>query len=387
FVDDEVDVLAGLRRSLRRQRKTWQMRFESDPLRALEVVDDGGADVIVSDLRMPRFDGVELLRRIRERHPEVIRVVLSGYAEASQEREAYHLAHRFLPKPCPPEQLVSTLRQAVELRGLLTSPQLRNLVGGVDELPAVPEIYAQLSTALHDHDTEAADVARLISTDAALVAAVLRAANSAMFARLQPVSRVRDAVVHLGRRLVTMMVLGMSAHRSFERLGVPRAEVRRVQARALTTADLAARIVARGGREHAYAAGMLHDIGQLVLSVTLGERYVHLRRRARDEGLRLVDVETAELGAHHATVGGYLLGLWGLPGAVVAAVSAHHDDRRPADEPPATRAVYLAQRVVGALRGGEHVDGETLTAWGFGRAERLQAEDWLAHQGQSTRRW
>jgi len=79
FVDDEPNILAGLKRQLRSQRKEWEMAFAESGEAALDMLSETPFDVVVSDMRMPGMDGAELLNRVKERYPETVRIILSGH--------------------------------------------------------------------------------------------------------------------------------------------------------------------------------------------------------------------------------------------------------------------------------------------------------------------
>ena len=96
FVDDEPMVLKGLQRSLRKMRNEWEMVFTSSSKEALEIMDSGSFDVIVSDLRMPEMDGTQLLAEVKGKHPEVVRVILSGQVEQEATLKSVQLAHQDL---------------------------------------------------------------------------------------------------------------------------------------------------------------------------------------------------------------------------------------------------------------------------------------------------
>src|SRR5215469_9947183 len=105
FVDDEPKVLDGLRRLLRPQRLQWDMSFIEGGEAALALLDQSPFDVIVSDLKMPGMDGTALLERAREHHPQVVRIVLSEYADLEAAFRAAQVAHQLLLKPCDAEML------------------------------------------------------------------------------------------------------------------------------------------------------------------------------------------------------------------------------------------------------------------------------------------
>ncbi|MBI4817543.1 MAG: response regulator [Deltaproteobacteria bacterium] len=111
FVDDERNVLEGLRFRLRQRRQVWEMVFVESGRVALEVLAREPFDIVVSDMKMPGMDGAELLQRVRDEFPTVSRVVLSGHAEESVVIRALATAHEFLSKPCDPGLLESVLEK------------------------------------------------------------------------------------------------------------------------------------------------------------------------------------------------------------------------------------------------------------------------------------
>jgi CheY-like chemotaxis protein len=112
FVDDQSNLLAGLRRMLHRCRDEWDMRFVTSGAEALARLAAAPCDVIVVDMQMPGMDGVELLAEVRRRHPRVVRVMLSGSTGRELIRQAVTVAHEYLAKPCSPQKLMETLAWA-----------------------------------------------------------------------------------------------------------------------------------------------------------------------------------------------------------------------------------------------------------------------------------
>ena len=100
FIDDEQKVLDGLKRSLRSKRHEWDMKFESDPTRALEDIGHNDYDFIITDLRMPGLTGAQLLQKVIEVSPHSTRIVLSGDAELDRVAKTVGNAHQFIAKPC-----------------------------------------------------------------------------------------------------------------------------------------------------------------------------------------------------------------------------------------------------------------------------------------------
>jgi response regulator RpfG family c-di-GMP phosphodiesterase len=120
LVDDEVAILDGLRRQLR---KRFTVCTANSGAEALELLQSRTVAVVVSDMRMPQMDGATLLSRIRELHPNVVRILLTGQADTQAAITAVNQGQifRFLTKPCPPEVLLEEIGNAVELNRLVTA--------------------------------------------------------------------------------------------------------------------------------------------------------------------------------------------------------------------------------------------------------------------------
>src|ERR1700690_3452566 len=112
FVDDEQNVLSGLRNLLRKQRDHWEMLFVTSGAAALAEMEQAPVDVIVSDMRMPGMDGGTLLGHVKERHPSTVRIVLSGYAEREAVSRVMSVAHQFLSKPAEADAVRAVIERA-----------------------------------------------------------------------------------------------------------------------------------------------------------------------------------------------------------------------------------------------------------------------------------
>src|SRR5262249_35425778 len=152
----------GLRMRLHRLRAKWEMQFVESGAQAIEALEGSHFDVIVTDMRMPGMDGAELLRVVRNRWPDAIRIVLSGYAELQQIVRLVPYAHQYYSKPCEAGQLENLIERCLMLHELLGQPTLRAVVGRVSRLPAVPKVYGQLQELLANDATTVHDVAGLI---------------------------------------------------------------------------------------------------------------------------------------------------------------------------------------------------------------------------------
>ena len=114
FVDDEINILKAVKRLLRNE--PWEVQCASRPQEALELLHTQTVQVVVSDQRMPEMSGVDLLAAVRERHPDVVRMMLTGYTEMNVAVEAINRGEifRLITKPWNDEELKATLRQAFD---------------------------------------------------------------------------------------------------------------------------------------------------------------------------------------------------------------------------------------------------------------------------------
>lgn len=124
FVDDEPHVLAGLRRSLRSVKDEWEMVFTEEAETVLEILKLQPFDVIVSDMQMPGMSGAELLEKVRELHPQTIRIVLSGQYDQSTAYNLVEGEHRYLAKPCDRNLLIDTITSALQAQRDFSSEEI-----------------------------------------------------------------------------------------------------------------------------------------------------------------------------------------------------------------------------------------------------------------------
>jgi len=345
FVDDEPQFLEGLQRLLRPQRHEWELAFAPNGKTALALMEALPFDVVVSDMHMPRMDGAALLARVLEAHPEVVRIILSDQTELSTALRVVPIAHQFLAKPCDAEMLRVAIERACHLKALLHDESIRSIVGGLGELPPVPQTYHALTLALAGPHNSLRNVERIIEADVAISAKILQLVNSAFFGTARSITNVQTAVCHLGINTLKNLVLSVEVFRVFApKRPLKGFSLEDLQRHARLTSYIAARLpVPNHLIDIAVVAGMLHDVGKLIMAWKLPERFKKLMAEGREEQCPLYKAEERQYGFSHAEIGAYLLGLWGLPYAVVEAVALHHaPSRAPNRNFDAASAVYIA---------------------------------------------
>ena len=348
FVDDDLQITDGLQRTLRSMRHEWHMQFVNSGQGALDTLANAPFDVIVTDMRMPGMNGAQLLAHTRTLHPLMIRIMLSGHSDQEGILQAVGQTHQFLSKPCDIDHLKTTIANACALRALLTSPPLQRMVAQIETLPSLPALYAEMMAAAQSSEATIQTIGDMIARDMGMTAKILQLVNTSAFALPRSVTDAIEAVTLLGLETARALILSFHVFAEYDAGVLPALPADTVWKHSLRVGKLAKQIaLAEGGGqrsgEDSYTAGLLHDCGRLALATHLPGCYANALALARRDNLPLIVAEMATLNATHAEVGAYLMGLWGLPPAIVEAIALHHRplDCRTMEFSPLT-AVYAA---------------------------------------------
>ena len=329
FVDDEPKVLQGLQRQLRPLRNEWDMSFVEGGEKALEFMAAKPVDIVVSDMMMPSMDGSQLLTEVLKRHPQTVRIILSGHAEREAVLRLVGPAHQYLSKPCDADELRQAITRSFALRELLGNQRLKQLTTRIKNLPTLPALQNQLTEELRKDSPSLEHVGEIISRDIGMTAKMLQLVNSAFFGLAQPIHSPAEAVIYLGLNTVRSLVLSVEIFSQYDQK-VCQSFSLDTLARHSWLTGVVARSVAQHERqefkilEQCFLAGLLHDVGQLILAFGLHEEYAGVIAQAKSQNRQVWQVEQEVFGATHADVGAYLLALWGLPNPIIEAVAMHH---------------------------------------------------------------
>ncbi len=216
----------------------------------------------------------------------------------------------------------------------------------IEHLPDLPQVVTRILALVDDPAVSAEELASMAGQDQSMVASILRMVNSPFYRRAEPVASIHHAIVILGARTIRNMALSAVLVRTFGEGARDRRFNRvllwRHSVACATGAELLAGRVGRVDPDQAFLAGLMHDMGILIL-----DQYYHAGFRivldaVLSGGRPLVEVEAEVFGLDHAVVGGALARKWNFPDAICEAIACHHAPSRARKDPALAAVVHLA---------------------------------------------
>jgi HD-like signal output (HDOD) protein len=337
----------------------WRAIFAASTAEALELLKrDDQIDAMVAEPEQWERENADLLGDLQQRFPSVAPVCLSlpppGAAAPARPTKSV----RSLANATDIGSLGVLIDRTAELKKLLQNDGVRRLVDGIDRLPSLPSTYAALAQAAGRPHSTVADFVEIIQSDPALSVRVLQLVNSSLFGSHSKVGSVLQAVNHLGLALLKGLIASAHVFSALDASTTKVLSVERCQLYSLRVARLAqAMASSKPAGDEALTAGLLHNIGELVLAVEHPERFAAVIQRCGDSGESRMTVEREVFGATHSEVGAQLLMNWGIPFSIVEVAAFHHEPERvPGGDVEVLAAVHAADGLLGILTCGEPED-------------------------------
>lgn len=387
IIDEDPAALERYRETLAPKSAHWSVTCISSAEEAVARVREQAPDLVIAALAVNQGQGAQLLSEIEAVAPNTQRFITATAEDRPKLEATFGSAFQFLPTSCPADRLITEIQRCVAIDTWLGNARVKQLVAKMGEFPSLPPIYLKVVNALNSRDASAAAVAQAISGDLAISAKVLQTVNSSYYGFDEKVSNITQAVGILGIDCVKTLVLAIQV---FSRLG------RTTEQKALTDQlwhhSMSVAVIAKRVAEHetgdekageeAYSAGLMHDIGKLVLLNAAPEPFKQARDLARQKAIPLWQAENVVIGCNHAETGAYLLARWGMPANLTEAVALHHEPINSFGKRfSALAAVHIANALVWERQSPEHPDAVASEAF---LAEIGKASAWKTWQAVAT---
>ena len=350
-MDDEVRLLDSFRRSLGVARPGWDVVTAESGQEALARLQERPFEVLVTDMQMPGMDGAAVLRQARRLAPGTVRILLSGHAGRERILACEGFFHQFLGKPVSPGGLLA-VRDSLDLgQAGPGAVRARQLVAGLERLPSLPRWHQAMADHLQQDGAALSEVATIIRHDLGLASKVLKLVNSPYLASDLKVADLSQAAELLSLDLLKAAVLRHGVAGLARELAPAGVDLEQLWAHSFQTATAARALALACGAspraaEESFTAGLLHDLGRVVLASEPELDYQEVLQQNPLHGAALCALERSRYGTDHAELGAELLNLWGLDRTICEAIGGHH--RQPMEPPAGALPIGLILQVADA---------------------------------------
>lgn len=384
---DDFDSRAALSAGLPAMGDGWDFHGLENPRQALLALAMEPFDAVVADQAIAYQGEPTFMERVRDDHPDVVRILLHGRAKGEINLNSVGLAHQALAKPCSAAEVCHTIERAVRLGDLFLTREFHKQIASIGSLPTPPATYRALVQEFQRREVSIDRIVGIMAHDLGLTAKILQIVNSAFFGLAAEVKGLKHAITLLGLDLVRALALASGVFNRFEVESMGYLSPDWLADHGTAVGQSAKRI-ARDLElpdhlcDSALLAGLLHDTGKLINLALFRDKLREAGKLAIRSGRPLHEAERELSGVDHSRVGAHLLALWGLPCPIVEAAAFHHD---PLQAGTPTPSVLTAVHIADALAWEELLEGgrpprpaggglDTLYLAALGiEAERLEA--------------
>ncbi len=305
-IDDDEFMLKAIGRTIRRLYPEWNIWLSTNPVTWRGDWGCTGYEapaIFISDLLMPGKRGDQLLEEIKDTFPDAIRVLLTGDSSLSLEEDAHSYAHFVLPKPFTDDDFKHLFRCAERLRQMPFDDACRHRLGGLSDLPVLPDTVLRLQKVINSPSCDIHKIAAVVSHEPPLVARIFQLANSPYFGFRRMTDSLSEAVGRLGATAVESLAVTQLTRIQHNRL-TPRVH-QDIAEKALEIGSIGRMLSKQLGmslveQDKVFVASLLTSIGALVLV----EQGVSVEKLADGLGLQ-------EGYSDHHIVAAYVLIMWG----------------------------------------------------------------------------
>lgn len=333
LITDDDGEAAKIKHFAAQPNSAWEIEACDSWKKAMTIMADSSFDVVLSEFQMKRITGLEFLNYVWKTYPKVVRFVMANEADRDLITGCVLGSHLFLPKPLDTNQLREALERTFLVDELIGNRQVKDLVSRIRTFPCIPTLYVEVMKELLSSTSSPQSIGSRIAKDLAMTTKLIQMVNSAYFGFSRQIADPGEAVQLLGTETVRSLVLGIHAFAQADKVKPIYFSIDRVWRHSVAVGEAARRITQRvtGDKDmgdSAYTAGLLHDVGKLILATNFDAQYGNALMLAKKQKICPAAIERDIFGLTHADTGAYLLSLWGMPMSIIEATAVHHSPSR-----------------------------------------------------------
>lgn len=327
FVDDEAQILRSITRLF--MDTEYEVLTAESGADALDILEGEQVDVIVSDMKMPKMTGYELLSQVKKRFPNIVRIILSGFSDERIVFDALqkNIAKLYILKPWENTVLINTIEKVFQIENVLrNNEKVLKLVNNAEELPTIKTSYQKIINVI-ESDSEIYKIVEAIEADNSIVIKLLHIVNSSYYA--VKTGSIKRAVAYLGLDNIKNIVI---ASAFIDGLSFNSKDNKRLE-QLWEHAFIANRIISiiyneflnKKIPETEMNAGLLSNVGIIFMIHSFHDKYMEIFEEVEKNNANIIELENKAFGTNHQEIGGYLLQWWDIPLPIVEAALYHHD--------------------------------------------------------------
>jgi putative nucleotidyltransferase with HDIG domain len=310
----------------------WSCERAATVLCARQLSEERRFSIFITESHVEGGSLVDFLNELHARHPAMLRYFYGATPSEAELKRLVGLRPALISPKNRKEMTLAQFERELVVESWLAHHHTRHLIARFRHLPSIPAIYNQVVAELESPSGSFEVVARLIAQDPLMTAKILQVVNSAIFAPSTPITRSEDAVLLLGAQRTRALLLAVPVFTRYESHSCPGIVPDQLWQHSMEVATFARAIALRAGfpelADAAFTAGLLHDVGKLLLAANLPKEYAGVQDCCTAQGTVEVEMECQHLGTTHAEAAACLFGMWGLPLPVLEAIAHHHQPGR-----------------------------------------------------------
>lgn len=354
---------------------SWAINVTDNSDEAVNFINQNMVDVIICDDEVNNSKGIDIIETCHQQRPGSLGFLRKSSSPTKE--ESLKLSERkifVLPGNLEEEGIYSHISRRILLRSLSENPNLLSVIRRMKKMPTIPQLYHQITRELRKEDGSIEFVAGLISKEPSMATRILKAVNSPAYGLGYEITEVVHALLFLGKEATQAQILADSVFSSYPNESSSGLNLQDIWKHSINVSAIARRIAMsidsnKKSAEIACTAGVVHDLGKVLMAANLPDHYAQAVKMAKEEKIPLVNAEQKVFGTNHAEVAASLMGLWAIPFKILNSVAFHHNPAAGKKRPPtATMALYIANGLENAKSKnqlGQTLNENIIEDWGL----------------------